>query len=58
MDVENNGVFEQFDYYRDTTIKLLDSIKSESKADIIPVGFNALPKEVSLFKRVKGVAQR
>ena len=58
MDVENNGVFEQFDYYRDTTIELLDSIKSESKADIIPVGFNPLPKEVSLFKRVKGVAQR
>jgi hypothetical protein len=22
------------------------------------MGFNALPKEVSLFKRVKGVAQR
>lgn len=40
MDMKNNGVFEQFDYYRDTTIELLDSITSESKADIIPVGFN------------------
>lgn len=38
--MKDNGVFAQFDFYRDTTIKLLDSVSSESLADIIPVGFN------------------
>src|SRR5699024_6765361 len=34
------GIFEQFDFYRDSTVELLESITSESQADINPTGFS------------------
>ncbi|WP_230503505.1 hypothetical protein [Sutcliffiella rhizosphaerae] len=39
--MKEEGIFEQYDFYRETTIELLDSVVSEEQADVIPQ-FSAL----------------
>lgn len=38
--MKEEGVFEQYDFYRDSSIELLDSIAYEEQADVIPDGYN------------------
>ncbi|WP_067730575.1 DinB family protein [Oceanobacillus damuensis] len=35
-----DGIFEQYDFYRDSSVQLLDSVTSEEQADVIPNGYN------------------
>jgi uncharacterized damage-inducible protein DinB len=38
--MKEEGIFEQYDFCRDSTIELLDSIASEEQADVIPDGYS------------------
>jgi hypothetical protein len=38
--MKEKGIFEQYDFYRESSIELLDSVISEEQADIIPNGHN------------------
>lgn len=36
--MKEDGIFEQYDFYRESSIQLLDSVASEEQADVIPNG--------------------
>src|SRR5699024_8718461 len=36
--MKEEGIFEQYDFYRESSIELLDSVASEEQADVIPDG--------------------
>ncbi len=36
--MKEDGIFEQYDFYRESSIQLLDSVTSEEQADLIPDG--------------------
>ncbi|WP_221563205.1 DinB family protein [Alkalihalobacillus sp. TS-13] len=38
--MKEDGIFEQYDFYRESSIQLLDSIASEKQADVIPNGYS------------------
>ncbi|GAB2571581.1 DinB family protein [Gracilibacillus alcaliphilus] len=38
--MKEDGIFEQYDFYRESSIQLLDSVISEEQADVIPNGYS------------------